>query len=389
MDEAKKSLLKEVEKLAPELFRISEFLYEHPETAFGEFQACAYLSDFLRSQGFEVAGEIGGLKTAFLARPLGAQGRRPVVAFLAEYDALPGIGHGCGHNLIAAASVGAALALKPHFKKIPGSWTVVGTPAEEGGGGKIILAEAGVFSEMDVAMMSHPGRLKLPGEEMLGRVKFKVEFFGRAAHASVSPDKGINALEAMVMAYNNINSLRQTLRPDARIHGVITHGGDAPNIIPAYAAGLFYVRAATREYRDEIFKRVEKCVAGAALATGADYKIEIIPPSFDPIKRNLPLEKAVAKNMEILGMAIDQDDGRRGSSDIGNLSFYLPAVHISLAIVDPEIPGHSPVFAEATLNERGKKAMLNAAKLLAMTAYDYLTSPELQERVKKAFEANS
>ncbi len=220
---------------------------------------------------------------------------------------------------------------------------------------------------------------------MLGRVKFKAEFFGRAAHASVSPDKGISALDALITAYNNINALRQTFRSEARIHGIITNGGDAPNIIPAYSAGLFYIRAATRDYLNDVVGKVKNCFAAAALASGADYKFEIIPPSFDPIKRNQPLEEKMAGNMRLLGIPIDQDDGRRGSSDIGNLSFYLPAIHLSLAIVDPETPGHSPVFAEATMSNRGQKAMINAAKLLAMTAYDFLTSPEIQERVKEAF----
>jgi metal-dependent amidase/aminoacylase/carboxypeptidase family protein len=238
---------------------------------------------------------------------------------------------------------------------------------------------------MDAALMCHPSRLNRPNEEMLGRVKFKVEFFGKAAHASVSPDSGINALDAIVAAYNNISAFRQALRPEARIHGIITHGGDAPNIIPQYTAGLFYVRAATRTYRDEVFKRVEKCVEGASLATGATYKIEVGQPTFDPIKRNLPLEEAVRSNMEALGISIDPDDGRRGSSDIGNLSYYLPAIHPTLAIVEPEVPGHSEVFREAAVSPRGRSALLQAAKILAMTGYDFLTSPELRERAKEAF----
>ncbi len=385
MDQIKRALIGEVDSLAPDLFKISKYLFDNPETAYEEFKACAYLSDFLKTHDFEVEVGMEGVKTAFLGRPRRKQQERPIVAFLAEYDALPGVGHGCGHNLIAAASIGAALALKPYLSQIPGSIAVVGTPAEEGGGGKILLAEAGVFQRMDAAMMFHPGRLNLPGEEMLGRVKFKAEFFGRAAHASVSPDKGISALDALITAYNNINALRQTFRSEARIHGIITNGGDAPNIIPAYSAGLFYIRAATRDYLNDVVGKVKNCFAAAALASGADYKFEIIPPSFDPIKRNQPLEEKMAGNMRLLGIPIDQDDGRRGSSDIGNLSFYLPAIHLSLAIVDPETPGHSPVFAEATMSNRGQKAMINAAKLLAMTAYDFLTSPEIQERVKEAF----
>ncbi len=386
MEPAKDRVSSEVEALAADLFALSEFLYQNPEVGFQEFKACGFLSQFLKERGFEVESPVGGVKTAFLARPAGRAKARPTVALLAEYDALPGVGHGCGHNLIAAASVGAALALSRHLDRLPGGLAVVGTPAEEGGGGKILLAEAGVFAEMDMAMMCHPSRLNLPGEDMLGRTKFKVEFFGKAAHASVSPDRGINALDALVAAYNNINALRQALRPDARIHGIITHGGDVPNVIPHYASGLFYVRAATRSYRKELFQRVEKCVEGAAMATGAQFKIEVLQPTFDPMKRNPPLEEAVQSNMEALEIPVDPDDGRRGSSDIGNLSQVLPAIHPSLAIVDPDIPGHSQAFAEATMNPRGRKALLNAAKLLALTAYDFLKSAELRSRVGEAFQ---
>ncbi len=385
MDSKKERLSAEVEGLADELYAVSEFLYQNPEMGYQEFKACEFLSQFLEKKGFEVERGAGGVKTAFLGRPAGRQKTRPAIAFLAEYDALPGVGHGCGHNLIAASSLGAAAALSRLMDGLPGSLAVVGTPAEEGGGGKILLAEAGVFSEMDMAIMCHPSRLNRPGEEMLGRVKFKVEFFGKAAHASVSPDRGINALDAMVGAYNHISALRQAVRPDARIHGIITHGGDAPNIIPQYTAGLFYIRAATRSYRDELFKRVEKCIEGASVASGAAYRIEVGQPTFDPIKRNPPLEEAARANMEALGISIDPDDGRRGSSDIGNLSYYLPAIHPTLAIVEPEVPGHSEVFREAAVSPRGREALLQAAKLLAMTGYDFLTSAELREKVKEAF----
>lgn len=385
MDPVKSRIGAEVDALAGDLFKVSEYLYNNPEIGYQEFKACEFLSRFMEEHGFKSERGTGGVQTAFLARPAIRLKGRPCVAFLAEYDALPGVGHGCGHNLIAAASVGAALALGRNLGEVQGTLALVGTPAEEGGGGKILLAEAGVFAEMDAAMMCHPSRLNRPGEEMFGRVKFKVEFFGEAAHASVSPDRGVNALDAMVAAYNNISMLRQQIRPDARIHGIITHGGDAPNIIPQYTAGLFYVRAASREYRDEVYKKVERCIEAAAVATGAGHKIEIGQPTFDPIKRNPPLEEATRANMEALGISVDPDDGRRGSSDIGNLSFYLPAIHPSAAIVDPEVPGHSKIFAEATMSPRGKDALLKAAKFLAMTAYDFLASAELREKVKEAF----
>lgn len=385
MDQTKAQIGREVESLAQDLFAISDFLKANPETAYQEFKACEHLSQVLDQAGFGVQKAVGNVETAFLARPSDCQPSRPGVAFLAEYDALPKIGHGCGHNLISAASLGGAIALKRILGKEAGGLAVVGTPAEEGGGGKVRLADAGVFEALDLAIMFHPGHLNIPAKDMLGRIKFKVEFFGRTAHASGSPDQGINALDAMVSAYSSINAIRQHLRPDGRIHGIITHGGDAPNIIPDYAAGLFYVRAGSRSYRDEIFERVNNCVRGAALAIGAESKIETDPPKLDPIKRNTALEAVVGANIEALGLSIDADDGRRGSSDIGNLSHYLPAIHPYLAIVDPEVAGHSVDFCEATTTDRGRDTLLNAAKMLAMTAYDYLTSAELRKQVAEDF----
>jgi amidohydrolase len=385
MDSVKAKISSEVEALVQDMYAISDFLKANPETAYKEYKACDHLSAVLEEQGFRVQKGVGGVETAFLARPADGHTGRPTVAFLAEYDALPKIGHGCGHNLIAAASLGAAIALNKALKIESGGLAVVGTPAEEGGGGKERLAAAGVFDAMDVAMMFHPGGLNIAGKDMLGRIKFKMEFLGRTAHAAGSPDKGINALDAMVAAYSNINAIRQHLRPDGRIHGIITHGGDAPNIIPDYAAGLFYVRAGSRSYRDEIFERVCNCAKGAAMALGAECKIAIDPPKLDPMKRNAALETAVTANMAALGINPDPDDGRRGSSDIGNLSHYLPSMHPVLAIVDPEIPSHSVEFREATTSERGRQTLLNAAKLLAMTAYDYLTSAEIRDQVAAEF----
>jgi metal-dependent amidase/aminoacylase/carboxypeptidase family protein len=236
---------------------------------------------------------------------------------------------------------------------------------------------------MDAAMMFHPSSTNIPGKGMLGRIKFKIEFFGRSAHASGTPDKGINALDALVLAYNSLNAYRQHLRPDGRIHGIITDGGDAPNIIPDYAAGLFYVRAGSRTYRDELLERVRKCCQGAA--TGAEFKVEVRQPVLDPMKRNPALEAAALSNMQALEIVIDDDDGRRGSSDMGNLRHYLPAIHPYLAIVEPEIPGHSADFRDATTSSRGRRTLLAAARILAMTAWDFLNSSELREKVKRDF----
>jgi len=387
MDDIKRKICSEVDALADELFSVSQYLKDNPETAYQEFKACEHLSAKMESFGFQVEKGVGNVETAFLARPADCRPSRPTVAILAEYDALPKIGHGCGHNLIASASVGAAVALRRFYGDASGCIALVGTPAEEGGGGKVRLAEAGVFENMDAAMMFHPSNANLPGKDALGRIKFTLEFFGKTAHAAGSPDQGRNALDALVMAYTGINAMRQHLKPDGRIHGIITHGGDAPNIIPDYAAGLFYVRAGSRAYRDELFDRVEKCAEGAAMATGTEVKANIELPKLDPIKRNPALESAVQNNMELLNISIDPDDGRRGSSDIGNLSNYLPSIHPYLAIVDADsgIPGHSVGFRDATMTPRGRETLLNAAKMLALTAYDYLSSKALRQSAAADF----
>ena len=387
MDETKSKICSEVDSLSDALLDISQYLLDNPETAYQEVKACEHLSGKMVDFGFQVEKGVGNVETAFLARPAGCRPSRPTVAILAEYDALPKIGHGCGHNLIASASVGAAAALRRFFGDSAGCIALVGTPAEEGGGGKVRLAEAGVFKEMDAALMFHPSSSNMAGKDTLGRIKFTMEFHGKTAHAAGSPDQGLNALDAIVMAYTGINSLRQHLRPDGRIHGVITHGGDAPNIIPDYTSGLFYVRAASRSYRDALFERVKKCAEGAALATGTEVKVEIEYPKLDPLKRNPAFESTAETNMELLGITLDKDDGRRGSSDIGNLSHCLPSIHPFLAIVDKDsgIPGHSVGFRDATTTAKGRDALLNAAKMLALTAYDYLNSEELRKSVTADF----
>jgi len=386
MKDIKARIGREVDVLANDLFAANDYLFDNPELGYSEVKACAYLSKFLGERGFTVETGVGGLETAFKARPAGRRPSSPTVAFVAEYDALPEIGHGCGHNMIAMASIGGAIALARALDDAPDGIAVIGTPAEEGGGGKVFLAEAGVFDDIDAAVMFHPATYNLPGKDFLGRIKFKVEFFGKTAHAAASPEMGVNALDAMIAAFNGISALRQHIRDDARIHGVITHGGLAPNIIPDYTAGLFYVRGATRAYRDELFERVKNCFEGAALATGTTYKLEVDQPTIDPMWRVPALEQTFRDNVEALGVTIDEDDRSKGSSDMGNLSHHVPAIHPFLAIAESDIAGHSIQFAEATKSPRGRKTLVTAAQALAATAFDYLTSPDLRQQARSEFE---
>jgi amidohydrolase len=383
----KEKINREVDAIADDLFSMSGKIYEHPETAYQEQKACEWLSRFLEERNFVVQRRAGNIETAFFAKPAGLSTRgRPTVAFLAEYDALPKIGHGCGHNLICMASLGAGIVLSKCLGGIEGSLVVVGTPAEEGGAGKIKLYEAGVFDEIDAAMMFHPDNRNTPGDDLLGRIRFKVEFLGKSSHAADRPHLGVNALDAIILLFNNINALRQQITQDGRIHGIISHGGDAPNVIPDYTAGLFYVRAQSLEYLQDLFEKVQNCVRAAATATGTDVKILREDPIYEPLKRNNTLEAVCRQNMEALGLTIDTTRITSGSSDIGNLSRKLPTIHPYLAICDRSIPGHSAEFGKATRRPQGRDALIKATKMLAWTALDYLASPEIQRKVAEEFQ---
>jgi amidohydrolase len=384
--DTKTRLQQEIETIASDLKALSRQLYEHPEVAFQEYQSCVLLSKYLGQYGFQVEQGIGEVETAFYAR-IPEHDAPPKVALLAEYDALPQIGHGCGHNLIAAASVGAGVALSRCIDDIEGSVVVIGTPAEEGGGGKILLLNAGIFDDVNVAMMFHPSSRTVVGNNSLGRIKFTVEFFGKASHASGSPEEGINALDAMIAFFSGIGLLRQQLRSEAKIHGIITHGGDAPNIIPHYTAACMYVRAMDSAYLEEVFAKVKQCAEGAALATRAEVKIMPDPLRYEPRKRSFELERVCLQNMEALGLTVEKPEpGKLGSTDLGNLSQKLPAIHPTIAICGPEIAGHSVEMAEATISPQGQDALIKAAKMLAMTAYDYLASPDIQACITQEFE---
>ena len=255
----------EVDRLTPDLVAVSRFLHANPELAYEERQAAELLTDILEQHGFTVQRGVANLPTAFTG--LAGSGA-PRIAFLAEYDALPGLGHACGHNLIGTASLGAALAVRSVLDRVAGSVLLVGCPAEEKGGGKIALVEAGIFAGTDAAMLVHPSNRTEMVKLALGMRELMVEFFGKASHAAAAPDQGVNALDAAVLAYAGIGVMRQQVRSDARIHGIITHGGQAPNIIPEYAAARYYVRALDLAYMDDLFGRVVGCCEAAAQATG-------------------------------------------------------------------------------------------------------------------------
>ncbi len=384
-DELKRQVVAEVDAWRGRLIEIADALHAQPEIAFEEVESAALLSNTLEEQGFQVERNAADLPTAFVATVQGQDGG-PKVAILAEYDALPGLGHACGHNLIGTAAVGAGLAAKAVLPELAGTIQVIGTPAEEGGGGKAIMVEAGVFEGVDAAMMVHPSGKNLTRRSSLTSYKIQIEFFGKAAHAAAKPDEGINALEAMILTYNGINALRQHLRDDVRIHGVITHGGDAPNIVPDYTRARFYIRATDTPYASEVVDKVRACAEGAALATGARLEFAEYAPRYDNKLPNPKLYDLVEANMAALGLELATPDERMGSSDMGNVSQVVPSIHPYVAIGPEDLGGHTAEFCAAAGSPAGHEGMINAAKLLAMTAVDLLAEPAYVAEAKRAFE---
>lgn len=373
-----------IDELAGELIALADDIHAHPELGFQEHRSAERLVGLLRRYGFDVEVGTGGLDTAFRARHGAAD--RPTVAVLAEYDALPGIGHACGHNLICTAAVGAGLAVKAAAPELPGCLLVLGSPAEEGGGGKVLLARAGAFENVDAATMFHPANRTIVNRPSLAMVRVKVEFFGKAAHAAAAPDMGINALEAMIQTFVGINGMRQHLRRGSVIHGVITDGGKAANIIPDYTAAQFSVRGVDFRQRDEVLEILRRCVQAAALATGC--RAEVTPGmAYDNMVPNQTLAEVFERNLRELGLASEpaEAEERIGSTDMGDVSQLLPAIHPYLAIAPESVAGHTVEFAAAAGSPAGHQAMLNAARAMAMTCLELFYQPELLTRAKAEF----
>jgi amidohydrolase len=368
------------------LIDLSLRIHRTPELRFAEHRASAWLAEYLERAGFTVERGAYGLPTAFAAR-LGSG--EPRIAILCEYDALPGIGHACGHNIIATAGAGAGAALAGLIGETGGSIVVLGTPAEEGGGGKILMARQGAFDGVDAALMVHPAGVDLAAMQVLAISAVEVAYQGRAAHASASPHRGVNALDALVTAYNAIAQLRQHIRPTERIHGIITDGGQAPNVVPEHAAGVFYIRAATEKRLAALKERVTGCFRAGALATGAELTMRRLDEDYSDMLTNQPLAAAYAANLGRLGRPIcssaDAQVAVAGSTDMGNVSKLVPSIHPMIAAAPPTVPLHSAEFAAYAASEHGHRAIVDGAKGLAATAIDVLCLPELCAAIHAAF----
>ncbi|HHW03497.1 MAG TPA: M20 family metallopeptidase [Thermoanaerobacterales bacterium] len=384
MDSLKEKVVLLVDEIKNDIFEVADRIHENPELGNQEFKASKLLKEKIAEYGFSVR-DVTGLPTAFIATKKGAK-TGPTIALLAEYDALPQLGHACGHNLIAAASFGAAAALGKLGDDLAGEVMLVGSPAEETDGAKVLLVEKGIFSGVDAAMMVHPGNKTTVYSTSLAMEAIEFTYTGKAAHAAAAPHMGINALDAVIMLFNGINALRQQLRSDVRIHGIITEGGKACNIIPDKAVARFYVRAGEKNYMLKVKEKVIACAKGAELATGAKLSYRNFELPFDNLVTNRTMADLFKQNLKEQGYddISDEEEGI-GSTDMGNVSQVVPAIHPHIAIAEPNVAPHSIEFCQAAGSERGKKAALISAKAMAMTAIDLVEKPELLNKAKEEF----
>lgn len=363
---------------------IAKRIHEKPEVSNHEFFARDILADTLVKYGFEVKKNVAHHETGFTAVKKSKK-KGPTIVFLAEYDALQGLGHGCGHNLIGTISIFAAISLSQILDKIGGQVRVYGTPGEEGGengSAKEDFVKLGYFNDVDIALETHPSVSNTLTPTSLALDPVDIEFFGKAAHAGVCPEKGINALDALVLTYDGINALRQHLTSDVKIHGIVLNGGSAPNIVPDYSRGRFYIRADTREKVNEVHQKVLNIVKGAACSTGCNYKMELFQNKVDNLIPNKKLDKVYEEYLN--KFSIDYEaESRFASTDAGNVSQVIPTLHSCIKITDEDLSLHSIEFKEAAISEQALDALSIGAKLLSLTGLRLLSDAELVDSIKE------
>jgi len=386
-DAARSALIDDIASMADRLIDVSRSIHARPELNFEEHFAHDLLCDTLESAGLPVTRHAHGVGTAFEAT---AGDSGPEILILLEYDALPGIGHGCGHNIIAAAGLGAGLATAKLARALGGRVRVLGTPAEEGGGGKVRMARAGAFAGVDAAMMVHPADADLLRMDCLAIQQLDVHFQGRAAHAAAAPWEGRNALDAAVLGYMNVAALRQHIRPDERVHGIFTRAGDKPNIVPAEAAMEWYIRSGTIASLQPLKDRVRNCLDGAATACGCTMTHEWRGEVYAEMIDNAAMVGSYVANAARLGRQVldPAAAGRRvmGSTDMGNVSHLVPSIHPMIKVAPDGVPIHTTEFARWAVGEEGDRAVVDGAKAMAMTVIDLWTSSDLRAAVGAEFQ---
>lgn len=379
------TLLNEFNVIKDDLIQISEELYENPELGNEEFNSMHLLIDYLKKHNFSIETGLVNLPTSFRAEfTSGKPG--PTIAYLAEYDALPGIGHGCGHNLIAATSIGAGIVLSKLIGEAGGKVVIFGTPAEETDGGKVPMAEQGIFDDIDVAMMAHPNGVSEESGATLAIDAIQFEFTGKTSHAAAAPEEGINALDGVIQLFNGINALREHVPSDVRMHGIIPHGGEAANVVPDYAVAQFYFRAETRSTLNNVVQKVKHIADGAAAMTGTTVVLSNYEFSNDNLITNKRLSDQFVKNLQALTDEPIRPAGEaKGSSDIGNVSQVVPAIHPMIGMNDPSLTAHTKRFADTTVTEDGRDFIKKGVLSLAQTGYDVLTDSALLDDIQKEF----
>ena len=383
----KETVLNNIDENKELYLTTSHQIHEKPEIGNEEFFASSLLTKILEEAGFEVEKAVAGHETAFTARKKSFKSG-PSIAFLAEYDALPGLGHACGHNIIGTTSVAAAIAIGKVIDECGGEVVVFGTPAEEGGpngSAKGSFVKHGLLEGIDAALMIHPANETRVTTPSLAVDPLEFEYIGKPAHAASHPEEGINALDAVIQLFHGINALRQHLKDEVRIHGIITHGGDAPNIVPEYAKARFYIRAATRAYLNEVTAKVKNVAEGAALATGAKLNIIAYQNEVDNLLINHSFNEVFKDVIEELGEVVDNNNEGIGSTDAGNISQVVPTIHPYIKIGPNNLVGHTVEFREAARSEQGDKALITGAKGLALTALRLLTEEGVLAAIKEEF----
>ncbi|MHC5269495.1 M20 family metallopeptidase [Enterococcus sp. LJL98] len=383
-----------IKESLPKYQALALAIHEHPEVSNYEVYSSQVLIDQLKAEGFDVTKDVAGHHTGFDAR-YKSEKPGPTLAFLAEYDALPGIGHACGHNLFGNYSALAASALKQVIEEVGGEIRVYGTPGEEGGengSAKGSFVREGFFTDVDAALCVHPGHRYTKTSTGLANDPVDIKFYGRASHAAGAPEKGINALEAVIQVFNSINALRLHLPKDVNIHGIITDGGVAANVIPEFASARFYLRAANRATLNDVYEKVENIVKAAALATGAIYEFGLFQNSVDDIIVTDAFDEVFFSHAQAAGVPEHEIVAAKkqslGSSDVGNVSQVIPTIQPTVSISDDYIAGHSIEFKAAARSEKGLRSIGIAAELLAKTALDLIEQPALLEKIKAAHQVS-
>ncbi|MDQ0199254.1 M20 family metallopeptidase [Neobacillus ginsengisoli] len=381
----KDHIKKYLDTIQNSLWEISDHLFHHPELGDQEFESMERLVQFLEEHQFTVEKGIVGRPTAFKA-VYDSKKEGPTIAYLSEYDALPGVGHGCGHNMIGTMSAGAGVLLRKVIDEIGGRVVVLGTPAEETNGAKVPMSEQGIFDDIDAAMILHPADESYESGESLAMDAIQFDFRGQTSHAAASPEKGINALDGVIQLFNGINALRQHVTSDVRIHGIIKEGGVAANVVPDKAVAQFYVRAKDRSYLNEVVEKVKNIAKGAALITGAEVHIDNYELSYDNMITNQTLSQLFTKNLLTAGVKeVKKAKDSYGSIDMGNVSHVVPAIHPYIGLDSPGLIGHTKEFADTTITENSHKILSSGALALALTGYDLITKQEELENMKKEF----